>query len=202
VLHLVESQSARSTVTRLIEQAALEQALAPGLHLETAGWTGHAQGAREGVPAVNVPAEPDGAVPNRRFAGAEQDQNRLGREESDGTVLAVLATSADTTVAQLRAGEALSAVLLTATRLGLATDPVSQPLEVPTTRDELRQVLLDGAAEPQILLRLGWAPVSATPVPRTGRRPVDETIDAMASPWPGPVAEGPTGVPAARPAPG
>jgi hypothetical protein len=61
---------------------------------------------------------------------------------------------------------------------------VSQPLEVPTTRDELRAVLLDDAAEPQILLRLGWAPISATPVPRTGRRPVDQTIDSMDRAWP------------------
>jgi nitroreductase len=198
-LHLITSPSQRSTVARLIEEAALEQALSPGLRLETAGWTGRARGAREGVPAVNVPAEPGGTVPTRWFAGADQEQNRLGREESDGTVLAVLATAADTPVDQVRAGEALSAVLLTATRLGLATDPVSQPLEVPATRQGLRAELLDGAAEPQILLRLGWAPISATPVPRTGRRPVDQTIDAMESRWPGTMTEGPAAVPAARP---
>jgi nitroreductase len=184
VLHLVESPSQRSSVIRLIEEAAVEQALTPGLHLETAGWTGRAPGAREGVPAVNVPVERDGTVPNRRFAAAEQAQSPLGREESDGTVLAVLSTPADTAGDQLRAGEALSAVLLTATRLGLATDPVSQPLEVPAIRDQLRTDLLDGAAEPQILLRLGWAPISATPVPRTGRRSVDATIDAMDHAWP------------------
>jgi nitroreductase len=183
-LHLVTSPSARATVTQLIERAAVEQALAPGLGLETATWTGLAMGARDGVPAANVPVQPDGAVPVRRFAGAEQAQNPLGREESDGTVLAVLATTADSAADQLRAGEALSAVLLTATRLGLATDPVSQPLEVPATRAALRAALLADAAEPQILLRLGWAPISAPEVPRTGRRPVDDTIDALDRPWP------------------
>jgi hypothetical protein len=186
-LHVVRSESARATVNRLIEKAALEQALTPGLELETAGWTGRGRGAREGVPGLNVPAQREGAVSNRRFAGAEQDQNRLGRDESDGTVLAVLTTATDTIADQLRAGEALSAVLLTATRLGLATDPVSQPLEVPATRSELRESLFNGAAEPQILLRMGWAPISATPVPRTGRRPVDETIDAMDHLWRAPV---------------
>jgi hypothetical protein len=34
-----------------------------------------------------------------------------------------------------------------------------------------------------VVLRLGWAPVSATEVPATGRRPVDQTIDAMDAPW-------------------
>jgi hypothetical protein len=79
---------------------------------------------------------------------------------------------------QLRAGEALSAVLLRATHFGLATDPISQPLEVPATRAELGGVLLHGAVEPHILLRLGWAPMSATPMPQTGRRPLADTIDA------------------------
>jgi nitroreductase len=190
-LHVVASGSARATVSRVIEEAAVEQALTPGLAQETASWTGRARTAQDGVPAANVPARSEGAVPIRHFAGAEQDQSRLGRDESDGTVLAVLATPTDTATDQLRAGEALSAVLLTATSLGLATDPLSQPLEVPSTREELRRVLLGGQAEPQLLLRMGWAPVSAAPVPPTGRRPVEDTIDAMDSPWP--VHAGPTG---------
>ena len=187
-LHLVVSGSARAEVSRLIEEAAVEQALTPGLPQETATWTGRGRAAQEGVPAANVPVQRDGVVPIRHFTGAEQDQNQLGRDESDGTVLAILATPTDTAADQLRAGEALSAVLLAATSLGLATDPVSQPLEVPVTRAGLRSALLAGAAEPQILLRLGWAPISATPVPQTGRRPVDDSIDAMDHPWPAPAA--------------
>ena len=187
-LHLVASGSARAAVSRMIEEASVEQALTPGLAQETASWTGRGRAAQEGVPAANVPAQRDGAVPIRRFAGAEQEQSQLGRDESDGTVLAVLATPTDTAADQLRAGEALSAVLLTATSLGLATDPVSQPLEVPTTRAGLRDALFEDSAEPQILLRLGWTPISASPVPRTGRRPVDDTIDAMDRPWPAHVA--------------
>ena len=95
---------------------------------------------------------------------------------SDGTVLALISTPGDDPVDQLRAGEALSAVLLGATHYGLATDPISQPLEVPATRSELRSAVLGGAAEPQVLLRLGWAPMSTVPVPRSGRRPLADTI--------------------------
>jgi hypothetical protein len=50
---------------------------------------------------------------------------------------------------------------------------------VRATRTELGLALLDGVAAPQVLLRVGWPPISAIPVPRTGRRPVTDTIDAM-----------------------
>ena len=183
-LRLLVRGSERLAVTELVERAALEQALTPDLAVETAAWTGRGREALEGVPAANVPATPDGTVPVRHFAGRVMAQSELGAEESDGTVLAVLHTPTDTPADQLRAGEAASAVLLTATRFGLATDPLSQPLEVAATRAELRGRVLDDRAEPQLLLRLGWAPVSAAAVPPTGRRPVDETIDPMDAAWP------------------
>jgi hypothetical protein len=82
----------------------------------------------------------------------------------------------------LRAGEALSAVLLAATRFGLATDPISQPLEVPATRAQLQSIALGGAVAPQVLLRLGWAPMSTHLVPQTGRRPLADTIDSLERP--------------------
>jgi hypothetical protein len=179
LLTVLDRESDRHAAARLIEHAAVEQALTPGTAEETAEWTGRGRGAREGVPAANVPAEPAGAVPVRHFAGGEQPQALLGRSESDGTVLALLSTPGDGAVDQLRAGEGLSAVLLAATRFGLATDPISQPLEVPATRAQLQSALLGGAAAPQVLLRLGWAPMSTVPVPRTGRRPLADTIDPL-----------------------
>ena len=182
-LTVLAGEAQRRAAAELIGHAAVEQALTPDLAQETSSWSGRAREATEGVPAANVPAGPDGVVPVRHFAGRAMAQNELGRDESDGTVLTLLATRGDGPVEQLRAGEALSAVLLTATLLGLATDPISQPLEVASARSELRSRCLDGQAEPQLLLRVGWAPISASPVPETGRRPVDETIDAMEEPW-------------------
>jgi hypothetical protein len=64
----------------------------------------------------------------------------------------------------------------------VATDPISQPLEVPATRADLRAALLDDAAEPQVLVRLGWPPIAADLVPLTGRRPVDDTIRPLDAP--------------------
>ncbi len=184
-LHVVRSTRELRTVGFLVEHAAVQQALTPGVAQELAAWTGRARGSEAGVPADNVPEAAHGTVPVRHVAEASQRDNVLGTGESDGTVVVLLATAADRPVDRMRAGEALSAVLLTATRNGLATDPISQPLEVSETREELRRVCLDDRAEPQVLVRLGWAPVSAEPVPRTGRRPVAETIDAFDSPWAG-----------------
>jgi hypothetical protein len=178
LLKVLDRESDRYAVARLIEHAAVHQELTPDMAWETAEWTGRSRGAREGVPAANVPAEPGGAVPVR-FARGDQAQSLLGRDESDGTVLALLSTPGDGAVDQLRAGEALSAVLLAATRFGLATDPISQPLEVAATRSELQASVLGGAAAPQVLLRCGWAPMSTVPVPQTGRRPLADTIDAL-----------------------
>lgn len=88
-------------------------------------------------------------------------------------MLAVLGTTSDDTLAQLRAGEALSAVLLTATTLGLATCPLSQPLEVGSTRRMLRDDVLGGTLSPQLVLRLGWPTGPSLPV--TPRRSVADT---------------------------
>jgi hypothetical protein len=179
LLKVLDRESDRYAVVRLVEHAAVEQALTPGTAQETAEWTGRSRGAREGVAAANVPAEPAGTVPVRHFAAAEQPESVLGKYEADGTVLALLATPGDDAVDQLRAGEALSAVLLAATRIGLATDPISQPLEVAATRAQLRTTVLGEAAHPQVLLRLGWAPMSATPMPPTGRRSVADTLEPL-----------------------
>jgi hypothetical protein len=182
-LRVLDLESERRAVAGLVGRAAVVQALTPDLAQETAAWTGRLRGAAEGVPAANVPGHPAGTVPVRHFAAGDQEQVTLGRDETDGTVLAVVTTDTDGPPAQLRAGEALSAVLLTATRIGLATDPISQPLEVPDTRAELAGAVNAGSAHPQVLLRLGWAPVAAPPVPRSGRRPVEDTIDRMDAPW-------------------
>lgn len=70
----------------------------------------------------------------RTFPRGSLAEVETGRGEPDGGRLLVLATLADDPESVLRAGEATSAALLTATELGLATCPLSQPLEVTDTR--------------------------------------------------------------------
>ena len=77
------------------------------------------------------------------------------------------------------AGEATSLVLLSATAMGLATRPVTEPLEIPDTREAVRADVFGTSGYPQMLMRVGWTPSVAEPLPATPRRPPSEVID-----WP------------------
>ncbi|WP_040786516.1 Acg family FMN-binding oxidoreductase [Nocardia pneumoniae] len=96
--------------------------------------------------------------------------------EPDHSDLLLLATITDDRLARLRAGEAMSAVLLTATNVGLATCPVSGPLENAELRTRLRHDILDDTAHPQVILRVGQPPSSADPPPMTPRRSLAEVL--------------------------
>jgi len=85
-------------------------------------------------------------------------------------VVLVLATATDDAKALLHAGEATGVALLTATALGLASCPLTEPLEIADTREEVRTRLLGGDGFPQMLLRVGWAALNADPLPATPRR--------------------------------
>jgi hypothetical protein len=67
----------------------------------------------------------------------------------------------------LRAGQAASAVLLTAVSLGLAVAPISDVIEVERPRDLLRGILR-GQGHPYLVIRCGYAtdPAPLDPVPR------------------------------------
>ena len=92
-------------------------------------------------------------------------------------MLLVLGTASDDRLSQLKAGEALSAVLLHATDIGLAACPLSQPLEVESIYRAVRDDLLGGSLAPQVLVRVGWGPQE--PLPPTPRRPLDDVIERI-----------------------
>ncbi|QYN39314.1 NAD(P)H nitroreductase [Pseudonocardia sp. DSM 110487] len=133
----------------------------------------------EGIPAVNLlrDAVVSGGGTAMQFSDGLVEQPSDGAP--DGALLTVLATGSDDPLSQLRAGEALSAVLLHATELGLATCPLSRPLEVGTSRRTVRDEVLEGTAAPQLVLRVGWAPLGS-PVRPTPRRPIDDMIKQFA----------------------
>jgi hypothetical protein len=58
--------------------------------------------------------------------------------------------------------------------MGLATCPVTEPLEIPETRAAVRDDVFGASGYPQMLMRVGWAPVNADPLPVTPRRPIGE----------------------------
>lgn len=173
LLRPVSGARERSLVLTAIRDAAAEQEADTAYRTETAVWSGRVAD-DSGVPAGNLLRNPLGPGTARRFAQGllEQPDSRT----DDGAALLVLGTASDDPLSQLRAGEAASAVLLHATELGLATCPLSQPLEVTTTRITIRDAVLGGTLCPQLLLRVGWAPLGPQLKP-TPRRPIAQTIE-------------------------
>ncbi|MFL6123629.1 Acg family FMN-binding oxidoreductase, partial [Actinophytocola sp.] len=177
----VTDGATRWTLTRAIDAAARQQADNPDYQSELARWSRSSLAAQDGVPAASGARTPtrhdDTAM--RTFPGGTLENAPTGRGEDDRGELLVLATLDDDPASVLRAGEAASAALLTATDLGLATCPLSQPLEVADTRATIRDQLLDGAAHPHLILRVGWAPTSAPPLPRSPVRRTEDTVGRL-----------------------
>jgi Nitroreductase family len=146
---------------------------------ELTAWSGrHASHA--GVPARNTPAlDPTAELPGRVFAGVALSQPPGTTSDDDNAVVLALGTRGDDDLARLRAGEATSLMLLTATAVGLASCPITEPLEIPQTRAAVRAEVFDDQEFPQMLLRVGWAPVNADPLPSTPRWPVSDIVTRL-----------------------
>lgn len=120
-------------------------------------------------PSVSMVAPPFADSPVAHPMGAES--------ANDNAVVVALGTKDDSRLARLRAGEAMSLVLLSATALGLASCPVVEPLQSTDTRDALRARLFDVVGVPQMLVRVGWPPVDADPLPSPPRRPLVDVCE-------------------------
>ncbi|HEX8868100.1 MAG TPA: NAD(P)H nitroreductase, partial [Lentzea sp.] len=169
---------ARDELLMAIATAAAAQEADPAYRAEIREWSGVYPGASAGVPAANIPAgsRQYGNLQMREFTpGALLQTNRLLINQDAGS-LVVLSTSSDDDLSRLRAGEATSAVLLEATSAGLASCPLSQPLEVVETKDLVRDHVLGGSTCPQLVIRVGWAGFNADPLPATPRRPVVDVL--------------------------
>lgn len=79
-------------------------------------------------------------------------------------------------------------MLLTATAMGLASCPVTEPLEIAETREAVRAEVFGDSSYPQMLLRVGWAPINADPLPATPRRPLAEIVEWLSDSDPIPSA--------------
>jgi nitroreductase len=177
----------RFQLTSAIIEAARQQEANPDYASELAAWAGRSFAATKGVPAANTLSAPAryGDTAMRTFPyGALPPEPESW--EGDAGELLVLGTSSDDRVSQLRAGEALSAVLLAAADMHLASCPLSQPLEIGTTRALLRDRVLDGAASPQMVLRIGWASTASDPIPPTPRRALENVLTDFPNWWPHP----------------
>jgi hypothetical protein len=174
----VADGATRQRLVAAFREAASHQRFAPGYATELQLWTRRPAGARDGIGAGSVTTPPEAEFPLRAFPGhgqLTQPRPVAGSGTPDATdavdaaELMVIVTEGDDTADRLRAGEALSAVLLHATRHRLATTPLSQATEVAQARAAIGRAL-QTAAQPQILVRVGWPATTAGDLPATPRR--------------------------------
>jgi len=162
---------------KIVAQAVWQHATDVDYLTELTTWSGR-YASLSGVPARNSPkSDPTAPLPARLFAAPALAQPAETAVEDDAAVVLALGTKDDTPLARLRAGEATSLLLLTATAFGLAACPVTEPLEIPDTRDAVRRDVFGDSGFPQMLLRVGWAPLDADPLPRTPRRPLQDVVE-------------------------
>ncbi|MEV0902823.1 nitroreductase [Actinoplanes sp. NPDC049802] len=112
------------------------------------------ESSHDGIPVAAAAAvgEAQDLLPQRNFG---RRRRTPGRDYEPEPLVAILGTGADRKLDQLMAGQALQHILLTVTDAGLASSMISQPIEVPAARDQLRRSL-GRTGFPQIALRIGY----------------------------------------------
>lgn len=145
----------------------------PAFRVEWDRWTGRPEGSVDGVPVRSSGPlrEPQDEWVLRDFSGGRGKQRVPGKDFEPDPLIVVIGSVHDQPPAHLQAGQAMQRVLLTATTLGLSASFLSQVVEVPATRQQLRD-LIGGGLWPQIVLRLGYG----SPVPPTPRRDLSEIV--------------------------
>ncbi len=144
-------------------------------HTELDWWTGHLENS-DGIPRSSLvsAAESDRVDVGRTFPVSAHNERPAGIGPDQSTVL-VLSTDEDTRDDAFRCGEALSAVLLECTLAGMATCTLTHLTELWSSRN-LIGTLTGRAAMPQLLIRVGEAPVLGEVPPMTPRRPLRDVL--------------------------
>ncbi len=172
-------QTLRPELAAATRAAAVRHASDPAYRHELTAWSGR-HGTADGVPAANTPRpRADDEITQRGFASPELADRATLPESAEWLMLCTLG---DDRRARVRAGEAASALLLSATALGLSTSLQSEPLGMPDLRRELRRHVLSECAHPQTMVRVGWLPSGAVPLPHTPRRPATEVMSVATTP--------------------
>ena len=107
-------------------------------------------------------------VANMSASQARADASRL----ETSPLLVVISSMQDTEKDWMNAGQAVAAVLLRTTAMGVSSSFMNQAIQVPELREGKIREVLTCDCYPQLLLRFGYAPAAlATP-----RRSVDEVV--------------------------
>ena len=191
--HSVDSATVRVDVIpchlrpALADASALTESLRlydSSYHAELNWWTASFE-IFEGIPhsALISAAESDRVDVGRIFPVTQHRERRPEVDEDRSTVV-VLSTYDDSPDSVLRCGEHLSAVLLDATAVGLATCTLTHITEIASSR-EIVAGLIDQSNQgitPQALIRVGLAPSIEHVPPPTPRRHITEVFEVLQPP--------------------
>jgi hypothetical protein len=155
--------------------AAATEVVDPAYRDEVYRWTHRPPWAGDGVPPTVAVRQVPRRVMLRDHALDGDARLEPGRGNDRGAAYAVLFGPDDTPWSWLRAGEALSALLLTAVLEGLAAAPISDAIELAWPRRLMRD-LLAGVGEPYLVVRLG-IPAESGELPSVPRRAPDDVIE-------------------------
>ncbi|SBT39202.1 Acg family FMN-binding oxidoreductase [Micromonospora auratinigra] len=143
----------------------------PAYREELHRWTNRPPESGDGVPTATAVRPAPRRVPLRDHAPGGAAGLSAGADFDRGAAYVIVFGDRDEPDAWLRGGEALSALLLTATAEGLATAPISDAIELAWPRRMMRD-LLAGIGEPYLVVRVGWGPAEELP-PAPRRAPTD-----------------------------
>jgi nitroreductase len=168
---LVADPELRPAILSLVRTAENRWRHDPAYWNELATWTADQPTRRDGIPpAAFGPWSATQILPLRDFGLIQPLRGRHATDYEQPPTIVLLYTAGDSPHQWVRAGQALQRVLLTATIRGVATTPMTQPLEIPNLRDLLTDASSGSVAH--AILRLGYGP-PGTPSPR---RSVEECL--------------------------
>lgn len=175
-LHVAPDDVERGGIAGLVAEADRIQQADSAYRRELAAWMrSNVNPGSDGIPgyALGIGTLPSLVSPLLVSLVDMGDRQAAGDRETavSAPTLVLLETGADDSVAWLSAGRALARLLLIARSHGVWASYLNQAVEVPETRERLRQVAAV-SGYPQLLIRLGYA----DDVPPTPRRAVDEVL--------------------------
>lgn len=174
---ILQSESNERTLAELITEGDREQMANPAFREELASWlTPNRSKSRDGMPGWTYGLGPVASVGVplivRTFdtgdGRAAIDRDLISRS----SILAIVGTSTDTPHDWMQTGRVLLQVLLRATVDGMAASFLNQPIEIPSLRLRLRQMLAV-SGYPQLILRMGY------PTRQDRRTPRRDILEVM-----------------------
>lgn len=111
----------------------------------------------------------------RRFVAGTRPQQQADADAAklrSAPAVAVIASATDARAALVRTGQVYERLALTTTALNIRSAFLNQPVEIAELRAQFQRALGLGAAQPQLVVRMGYAGT----LPMSPRRPVEQVL--------------------------